>query len=415
MNLIKKFATALLLVITAGTAADACTSAIISGRLTPDGRPLMWKNRDTSNLNNCLRHMKGEKYDFVAITGYGKSAKSIWMGTNSAGFSIMNTLSYNLSDPDKNERVSSRNGALMKRALEVCGSVEDFKQYLDTLTRPMKVEANYGVIDALGHGAYFEVDNQRYTMFDVDDPTAAPHGYMVRSNYSMSGLFDKGGGYVRYQEANQKLFEAAGSRNITPEWILENLSRSFNNPLMGIDLKSGNFNKPNTNGWFVEQDFIARRSSSCAAVIHGVKPGENPEFTTMWTVIGYPPVTPAIPVWVKGADRKLPRMLCTADADSRLTSPLCDGASKLRNSIYNYGHGSLTENYFNWEKLYNRHGNGMMQLNAEIERRLTDDVYREVCSWRDGKSLPTDKVSKLYDEADNTIAELYSRYFKIEL
>ena len=238
---------------------------------------------------------------------------------------------------------------------------------------------------------------------------------MVRSNFSVTGIHNKGGGYVRYQEAEQKLFEASATHAITPAWILENLSRSFNNPLMGIDLKSGNFNKPQTNGWFVEQDFIARRSSSCAAVIHGVKPGEDPSFTTMWTVIGYPPVTPAIPVWVKGADSKLPRTLCTADDKGKLTSPLCDGASKLRDGVYNYNHGSLTENYFNWEKLYNRHGNGLMQLNSEIERELSDNVYNEVNSWREAKTLPVDKIHKLYDRADNTVTDLYSRYFKIEL
>lgn len=35
--------------------ANACTSAIISGKVTPDGRPIMWKNRDTDNLKNCVR------------------------------------------------------------------------------------------------------------------------------------------------------------------------------------------------------------------------------------------------------------------------------------------------------------------------------------------------------------------------
>ena len=30
----------------------ACTSAIISGRLTPDGRPQLRKHRDTDELNN---------------------------------------------------------------------------------------------------------------------------------------------------------------------------------------------------------------------------------------------------------------------------------------------------------------------------------------------------------------------------
>ena len=37
--------------------ADACTSAIVSGKLTANGRPLMWKNRDTNDLNNRVERI----------------------------------------------------------------------------------------------------------------------------------------------------------------------------------------------------------------------------------------------------------------------------------------------------------------------------------------------------------------------
>ena len=55
--------------------------------------------------------------------------------------------------------------------------------------------------------------------------------------------------------------------------VRSHLSRSFHNPLMGIDLKDGKHNKPETFGWFAEQDFIARRSTSCAVAIQGVQIG----------------------------------------------------------------------------------------------------------------------------------------------
>ena len=32
--------------------ADECTTAVVSGSATPDGRPLLWKNRDTDEANN---------------------------------------------------------------------------------------------------------------------------------------------------------------------------------------------------------------------------------------------------------------------------------------------------------------------------------------------------------------------------
>ena len=44
----------------------ACTSAVVSGKVTLDGRSLLWKNRDTDYLRNHVAYVKGEKYDFIA-------------------------------------------------------------------------------------------------------------------------------------------------------------------------------------------------------------------------------------------------------------------------------------------------------------------------------------------------------------
>lgn len=391
----------------------ACTSAIISGKVTPDGRPIMWKNRDTSDLLNCVRYMKGEKYNFIAVTSYAGNPRSIWIGTNEAGFSIMNTVSYNLIEKKEGEKTGSRNGTVMRRALEICASVDDFRNYLDTLQRPLYVETNFGVIDAQGNGAYFETDHTKYTEYNVNDPSAAPHGYMVRANFSVSGKLNEGAGYVRYQQAEQEIFTASVTKEITPEWLFSNLSRSFANPLMGIDLKSGLFNKPQTNGWFVEQDFIARKKSSCAVAIQGVKPGEDASFTTMWTVIGYPPVTPAVPVWVKGAAKKLSRMLSVAG--KKYHSPLCDAASLLRNRVYSFTRGNNAETYFNWELLFNRKENGYMQLNEKIEQELFKTLYSEIETWRDAQSLSTEEIYKLYDESDKFIAEKFEEVFGLRM
>ena len=46
---------------------SACTSAVISGKVTPDGRPLLWKNRDTDFPQNSVRYFSGGRYPFVAV------------------------------------------------------------------------------------------------------------------------------------------------------------------------------------------------------------------------------------------------------------------------------------------------------------------------------------------------------------
>ena len=79
----------------------ACTSAIFTGKCTKDGRPLMWKNRDTGELNNRLEHFKGKKYDFVGLVNSPSKGGEVWAGSNEAGFCIMNTASYNLAIPEE--------------------------------------------------------------------------------------------------------------------------------------------------------------------------------------------------------------------------------------------------------------------------------------------------------------------------
>ena len=74
----------------------ACTSVIISGRITKDGRPIMMKHRDTDEMDNRVKYFKGKKYDFIGLVNSQTKDGEIWNGTNSSGFSIMNTASYNI-------------------------------------------------------------------------------------------------------------------------------------------------------------------------------------------------------------------------------------------------------------------------------------------------------------------------------
>ena len=111
----------------------ACSSAVISGKVTPDGRPLLWKNRETGHLRNHMVYVKGEKYDFVADVNSDNfpKLKEAWVGSNVAGFALMNTQSYNLVRGDiADDDRGPKNGEVIYRALEVCATVADFLSFL---------------------------------------------------------------------------------------------------------------------------------------------------------------------------------------------------------------------------------------------------------------------------------------------
>ena len=100
------------------------------------------------------------------------------MGVNEAGFAIINTASINMHKYD--EDGGDQEGTFMYKALATCRTVKEFEALIKNKKhQPRKVEANFGVIDAEGGAAYFETNSYDYTKYDVNDPTVAPHGFLV--------------------------------------------------------------------------------------------------------------------------------------------------------------------------------------------------------------------------------------------
>ncbi|MDE5975398.1 MAG: C45 family peptidase, partial [Muribaculaceae bacterium] len=168
----KRFIIALCFLLAFISPALCCTSAIIGAEANPYGRPMLWKNRDTSTIDNKVEYVAGKngEHSYVALfNASDMKLQEAWMGMNDAGFAIMNTASYNLKDDKVPAKQMDKEGFVMAKALKKCKTVDDFANLLNTLPRPMGVEANFGVIDAYGNGAFFETNNHSFTRFDLSD------------------------------------------------------------------------------------------------------------------------------------------------------------------------------------------------------------------------------------------------------
>ena len=366
----KRLLIAIIALVGCFVAADACTSAIVSGRLTANGRPLMWKNRDTNDLNNRVERIVRHDglMEFVALfDAHDLQDTAAWMGFNEAGFAIMNTASYNLNGNDGVKNMD-REGELMRYALERCKTVDDFENLLKTLPKPLGVEANFGVIDAQGNGAYFETGNYKYVKFDLADATS---GILMRTNYSYSGEKDKGMGYVREKNEKHLLEPHILAQDITPAVFTEELSRTFYNSLIGKDYTRSGDN------WIVDQDFIPRRISSASVVIEGVLPSESPLLTTMWIALGYPPCAEVYPVWV-GEDGVAPELTGTTAENH---SVQCDKVNKRKAEVFPVVRGNGKQ-YLNLSKLYNNEGTGYCQTLTLKNRQAYKRGYEEIARRR---------------------------------
>jgi hypothetical protein len=286
--------------------AHACTVAVVSGKATPDGRPLLWKNRDSDNLANKVMFFTGDMFEFIGIVNSDdKEGKEVWAGTNSTGFCIINAASYNVNkeakQKDGEKRRMDEEGIFMKRALGVCATVDDFQKLLEETKGDRGIEANFGAIDAQGGAAFFETDNISYARFDADDPKVAPEGYIVRTNYSFTGTPNDGAGYIRFDRMSKLFHDAVGREGIDKDWILLSASRDMVNGLTGIDpLEQTLPAHAHDRRLFYMSDSIARNSACSTALFQGVHPGENPIGTVMWTRLGHPLCSVALPLWVAG-------------------------------------------------------------------------------------------------------------------
>lgn len=284
---------------------SACTTAVISGRVTRDGRPILWKNRDYASApRNEVVLLTDGTYRVLAVVNAG-SRKSVWMGTNEAGLCMENSLSTDLDDADDDQGLG--NGSFMRLALQTCATVQEVKQLLEqTNASGRTTTANFGVIDAQGGAAIFETGPNSFEMFDANDPAVAPEGYLVRSNFSTvaqelpsspseSSVSELRSG-DRYARAC-RLLEGAPDGSIDVAYLIHYVTRDLAGPSLEALPGSLNADSGTLPEWIPTANTISRSTTVSAAVFHGVKANEDPRFTTMWVALGDPKFSVAVPCW----------------------------------------------------------------------------------------------------------------------
>ena len=392
---------------------NACTTAVISGKYTKDGRPLLWKNRDTWAIKNYLRYFEDGKYSYMGLVNSKDiEGKSIWIGMNSEGFAIMNSASYNLNIGDTTKQ-SGFDGRFMKKVLQECATLEDFEALLNSMEKPTRLEANFGVIDANGGAAYYELSNKDFVKFDANDPTVAPFGYIIRTNYSHTGkLGIESSGYIRYNTANEMFYNAISTNIMDAQFIIQKATRTLYHSLIKEDLseKYGN-NLPNTPAFSHFIDFIPRTGSSSSVVIHGVIKDENPEHAVMWSVVGFPLTSIVVPIWIKNKDN-FPEIL--KYNESIKDSPICNAALELKRKCLPIRWGLREQKYLNVNALYNSEGTGIKQIIQPYENKIFKKTSFLVENMRNNK-VSAKIIDEHYKWLNGYIKDLFYKEFELKL
>lgn len=397
--------------LTGATKSAACTSVIVSGKVTPDGRPYIFKNRDTPNQDNLVVTVQGSRYRFIAIVARQDSLNlNVWSGHNEAGFAIANTAAYNLNGRQKpgqpRPNGDEKDGNLMYKALETCATLADFEHLLDSIKQAkgtLHSNSNFAVLDAEGGVAYYETGNKGYVKFDANDPIQAPYGYLIRTNHGMSGDRSLDQGIERFLAIQDYMTRASFEGNLGFEPVIRKVTRTLTHGLTRLNLWDFAPQDDSQPVYFPFRDFIPRWHTASAQLIQGVRPGENPRLTIAWTIPGSTLTTPAIPLWIT-ADGKLPQIV-TRNNEGHAT--LVDAGFLLKDQLFPIKRGNGAD-YINLARLINHAGTGIQQQITPIEDAIFSKAAQVIETLRkNGKAGK--ETTEFYQWIDQYVSAEYQK------
>lgn len=388
-----------------GNTGIGCTTAVISGKHTEDGHPMIWKLRDSDYFKNKMMYFDDGKYSYIGlINSEDLKGEQVWGGANSTGFSIMNSASFNVNIGDATSK-KDLEGFFMKLALQECATLEDFEQLLTNHPKPMGLASHFGVIDAKGGAAFYEVNNYTFTKFDANNPAEAPNGYIIRTNFSFTGKKDVGYGFIRFQTAQDIFYQAESMGQLNYKTIIQDFSRCFKHSVLNKDFKEEFKSIPEEKHFINSDDLITRHGSSSAILIHGVKHEEAGDLATIWSIVGFPNTCIAVPVWVRGG-KNLPGLLVEETSGN---APLNEMALKLKEQCYPIKRASGSK-YLQISRLINSEKTGITQKIELAEKTIFTKTEEHLNSWR--KSNPSEKeITSYYNWLNDFVSKTYFNEF----
>ncbi len=360
---------------------EETTMALISGTVTRDGYPILWKNRDRRERpNQEAVWFNDGNYPYIGLVNAGDSTE-VWGGLNSVGFGIVNSNAYNLIDsvpgPDDD-------GLIMKRALQICRTVEDFQDLLDsTSVVGRRRTCNYGVIDAEGGAALFECAAVTYTRFNASDTNDAPDGFCVRANYAYSGDDTGSAGRSRHDRVYELLMNARERNELTAGYVLKyvapDIATQWCNPYP-LPFEDVYPDSGWPHGYVSIYTSINRNITPFGIVVQGVPEGESPILATLWAGLGKPVSTIPVPLWVYSGSTPW-----EVNGDS--TALICDNANRIFNRLIN---PYLNEDALNTYQLLDGQGGGLFTITIPAMDSIFEATENILQHWREDNPQPED-------------------------
>jgi hypothetical protein len=376
----------LLLIILLPIVGSASTISIISGNSTVDGRPLLAKNRDNSaNPDQEFYFNTTGPLVYISVS-YAGVEDQAWGGANETGFAIVNADAWNFPDfipgPDDD-------GDIQDLALRTCVTVEDFQAIMDSTDASGRtLPTMYACIDAQGNGAIFECEPDIHYRFNLNDPQAAPNGYMVRANFAYEG-----GPYHLGQHRHDRylalLDSAYAGGFISHDFVSMTIQQDIvNEETDPYPLPYQGREGVMPYGLLHTHDALNRDITRSGCVIQGIMPGENPSLTTIWAIVGEPITTITMPLWVHAGSTP-------PEFDGPDLAPLNVKAQEFRDYLYLT---DLASDAIDTWRLVDDRGLGFQTFLNGLEQEIVAAGDSALALWRTLGMPPSQEVEDFQND-----------------
>jgi hypothetical protein len=215
----------------------------------------------------------------------------------------------------------------------------------------------------------------------------APLGIIIRTNFAFTGD-GSGTGQVRYNRAVELLSMAMFAGTLSHRFLLQVAARDLKNDVTDpypLPYEGGQDGLPS--GYIRTANSINRSTTRSSVVFHGVRAGEDPRLTTMWTILGEPVCSIALPVLPLAGS-------VPAELGGTSTAPFCEAAIVKKGICY-----PLASNagYINTYALDDGRGGGIFSFTKPIEDWCLMRAEALLTAWRASMPAPLE-VSIAQDE-----------------
>lgn len=417
----------------------ACDVAVVSGKVTTDGKPLIWKNFDNSSSDRqqvaYFPAKKSGPGGYLMVYRFENGMKLLNNGSaitpsggvNESGFAIAGTSVY--QDYNLMAEPVNINTVLMEEALATCTTLAEFESLLKRWPYyhwGTVISANFVVIDAKGGAALYEcftghlntgLNLMQFRKNDANTGKITNQygwtlkraqsnfiGFHIMTNYNYYIPWNVG--QDRKYRAEALLTQLATEKRINYRTVMREVAKDVVGKQVQTDLSS------ETN--YSTTYCLSRNATRSSIVVRGVASGDNPRLATMWVNLGEPSVGVFVPFFAAArGTSELARVDTYANGawrdydDSCLLNQAISARETYGSLIYSSNEGDVIwgmyDNYINKVELAK-----VQQWTFQIEDTIIDNAESFLSSLQSNPAQIT--AFNLKDFADYCADYAYENF-----